>query len=213
MRSCNIAQSVGSASTNLNSITNAILATLTNGTAPALDIAGGLLLIQTDGVLVSQKGASFANGLIGLQEDGGATFGNPNGAFTINASGGMAIGTTNCTIDLDGTITVAGKIVLQPEGSAQFANSGLTIGTDGGLNIASGFNILNADGSASFANGATTIDTDGRIDVGGGSATIHADGSAIFGGTLTPSGGVVTVEGDTFYAHTVAGNLVWTTSP
>lgn len=81
---------------------------------------------------------------------------------------------------------------------------------------------LNADGSFSAASGAVTVDASGNAiflslslndDLEMNDHSINDVGNLYVGGLLTPRGGISTIEGDTFYPHTVAGNLVWTTSP
>jgi hypothetical protein len=58
-------------------------------------------------------------------------------------------------------------------------------------------------------------DTDGDyISASFGELYIKSGGNTYFnGGSVQFESGVKTQEGNVFYAHTVAGNLVWTTSP
>lgn len=80
------------------------------------------------------------------------------------------------------TVSVGGKITLNPLGNASLANGLFTVDTNGNLKI-NGTNIsINADGSATFANNGMTVGSDGTVtinDIGAGQIAIRLDSSGM----------------------------------
>ena len=104
--------------------------------------------------------------------------------------------------------TSNGKITLNVDGSASFANGLALVDLAGNILLGGGgqSQIL-ANGSASFASGATVVDATGAIGVGNNATTLAIDGSAsfangkatfTFGGAMTlgaiGADGIVTIQ-------------------
>lgn len=186
-------------------------------TTGRVDIVGGLTTLFADG------SAEFANGGIIFSADGSGSL--ANDAITWGADGSANFANGNIFLAADGSASFAvGKITLNLNGSANFADGNFLVGVDGNLSI-NGNVQLNPDGSASFASGNILLNADGSVGFAGGNFSITTEGfastlwgsfdssNATFAVPVAFTAGVKTVEGDVFYAHTVAGNLVWTTSP
>lgn len=122
------------------------------------------------------------------------------------------------SIILDGTGNIAltcSTFLLQDGGGSSIGLDGAGHMTLLGDSIdikssSSGQLAMNADGTVSLSStGGQSI----NFDVTGGTQFTASSLFNFSGAPCLFQSGVQTIEGDTFYAHTVAGNLVWTTSP
>lgn len=198
----------GGLSTQLDVLGGVITAGNDGSTQTTLKIAtvdhGGLqyaLLDFSDSTPTIKFNLGFlADGGLG----GGEFFVSDNAGFTFQSidrtTGAFAFyEKTGASVSSDGSggITIASSAggVLYVINSAC---SGLTLYADGTVLL-----------SRSSCSGGQSI----VFDLTGG---MQFTASSLFNFSGAPclfQGGVQTIEGDTFYAHTVGGNLVWTTSP
>jgi len=91
----------------------------------------------------------------------------------------------------------SGKVVLNSDGSAEFANNLIHLSLDGGATFASGFIALQTTGGAQFATGKMVIGSDGSVtlDDGVGKVILKSNGdpSTFEGGVGTGPDGAQTI--------------------
>jgi len=188
------------------------------GLSTQLDVLGGVITANNtnDG---SQIKTSLNLGTIndgGLQQQANLNFLDSTSTIKFNfgfvvgggSGGGQFYLSDSVSFQYQSTDYTTGAFAFYEKSGAFIKSNG-----SGGVNVASSACaelLLNADGTVQlncFTGQSINFDTAGGT---------QFTASSLFSFSYAPclfQGGVQTIEGDKFYAHTVGGNLVWTTSP